>query len=45
MPFRELEYMSQTAIREIPLPLGLGSGAPRLHSVVFYVGEGAGRED
>jgi predicted transposase YdaD len=43
MPFRELEYMSQTAIREIPLPLG--SGAPRLHSVVFYVGEGAGRED
>lgn len=43
MPFRELEYMSQTAIREIPLPLG--PGAPRLHSVVFYVGEGAGRED
>ncbi|MBE2197084.1 MAG: Rpn family recombination-promoting nuclease/putative transposase, partial [Anaerolinea sp.] len=43
MPYRTLEYMSQTAVREIPLPLG--PGAPRLHSVVLYVGEGAGRED
>jgi hypothetical protein len=43
MVYRELGYMSQTAIREIPLPLGPGS--PHLHSVVMYVGEGAGRND
>ena len=43
MPFRELEYMSQVIIREIPLPLGPNS--PRLHSVVLYIGEGAGRGD
>lgn len=43
MPYRQLEYISQTVVREIPLPLGPGS--PRLHSVVLYVGEGAGRED
>lgn len=41
MPYRELNYLSHTVIREIPLPLSLNS--PRLHSVVLYVGEGAGR--
>ncbi len=43
MPYRELEYMSRVTIREIPLPLGAQS--PRLHSVVLYIGEGAGRGD
>jgi hypothetical protein len=43
MAYRELAYISQTAIREIPLPLGPGS--PRLHSVVLYIGEGVGRDD
>lgn len=43
MPYRQLEYMSQVAIREIPWPLA--SESPRLHSVVLYVGEGAGRGD
>ena len=43
MPYRELEYISQTTIREIPLPLG--TQATRLLSVVLYIGEGAGRGD
>ncbi|MCL4868585.1 MAG: hypothetical protein KJ063_06445 [Anaerolineae bacterium] len=43
MPYRELNYLCHTVTREIPLPLGLNS--PRLHSVVLYVGEGAGRGD
>ncbi|GIK57232.1 MAG: hypothetical protein BroJett015_28950 [Chloroflexota bacterium] len=43
MPYRQLEYMSQVAIREIPWPLA--SESPRLHSVVLYVGEGAGQGD
>ena len=43
MAFRQLEYMSQTVIREFGLPLGVAS--PRLHSVVIYVGVGSGRND
>ena len=43
MPYRELGYMSQTIMREIELPLG--ADTPQLHSVVLYVGEGAGRDD
>jgi predicted transposase YdaD len=43
MPYRQLEYMSQITIREIPWPLG--PNAPRLHSVVLYIGRGAGRDD
>ena len=43
MPFRQLEYMTQTVVRELGLPLGLAS--PRLHSVVMYVGGGSGRDD
>ena len=43
MPYRELEYMSHITIREIPWPLG--PDAPRLYSVVLYVGQGAGRGD
>ena len=42
MPFRQLEYMVQIAIRELTLPLGVAS--PRLHSVVIYTG-GAGQDD
>lgn len=43
MPYRELRYMSQTIMREIELPFG--PDTPHLHSVVMYVGEGAGRDD
>jgi predicted transposase YdaD len=43
MPYRQLEYMSHITIREIPWPLG--PDAPRLYSVVLYVGRGAGRGD
>ena len=42
MCLRELEYLSRTTEREIGIP---SADSPRLHSVVLYVGKGAGAND
>jgi predicted transposase YdaD len=41
MPYRQLDYLSRVVSRENLL----SPAAPRLHSVVLYVGKGAGRHD
>ncbi len=43
MPLRMLDYLARIIRREIGIPTG--TQAARLHSVVIYVGEGAGRDD
>lgn len=42
MPLRELEYITRTVDAEIGVPTSV---TPRLHSVVIYIGEGAGSND
>jgi predicted transposase YdaD len=43
MPLRMLDYMTRVVQREVGVPAE--PNGVRLHSVVVYVGEGAGRED
>lgn len=43
MSFRELDYMTRLILREAGSETP--DKAPRLHSVVLYIGQGAGRED
>ncbi|MBE2199467.1 MAG: hypothetical protein IAE79_12710 [Anaerolinea sp.] len=43
MPLRQLDYLTRTVRRDIGVPQG--EQTPHLHSVVIYVGDGAGRGD